>query len=430
MHKIASVILLATTLAGCGGSAEPAREPASRTHEPIASKELVITDLSVVNDPRAVGDGPWSFGGLMSALSGTQPSGQFILDWLRSWEADQTVNSFTVAARPNIRTLMIEPWKAKDGAPGLSDARWTPDLANAPFRLLAIVNRLDLLDDDGGTIRDAGEGRFIFGAVDRSGSPLPFTVIFEYEQRARDPEALAAWARRWHALGTREFGPDFNAALQAITDDLSAAGASSAGRIEALRQIRTNEIALVSPADVNRGWEMREFRFVGGRLRQVPVAQTPANAFQNTPRLARLINDNEAPILAGSITVPTMFDGAAFLAGSAIAAPPAHGFFWRAPGINNNEARHIAAFNTCSGCHHMETGTRDFLHVKNRTSGAQSALSSFLTGAADVPDPLVTSTRRRFNDLADRAEILASLVAGPDGLASLPALQKRRARVH
>jgi hypothetical protein len=68
--------------------------------------------------------------------------------------------------------------------------------------------------------------------------------------------------------------------------------------------------------------------------------------------------------------------------------------------------------------------------VKNRTSDAQSALSAFLTGAADVPDPLVTTTRRRFNDLAERAEILATLVAGPDGLASLPARQKRRARVH
>src|SRR5690606_792741 len=111
------------------------------------------------------------------------------------------------------------------------------DLSKAPFRLLAIVNRIDLRSDGGGyggggviggPIRaadapgamiapdamiapapmpvHAGEGRFVFGVLDPQGRPLPFTVIFEYELPASDPREVLGWARSWHALGEVPFG--------------------------------------------------------------------------------------------------------------------------------------------------------------------------------------------------------------------------------
>jgi hypothetical protein len=389
----------------------------------VIGQELMITDLSVVNDARANGpNGPWSFGGLITAMAGTTSPGTFVLDWLKLFEVNQTVNSFTVSAKPNIRTLVIDPWKARDGQPGVPDGAWNVNLANAPFRLLAIVNRLDLNRGNGTTIvENAGEGRFVFGVTDGSGSPLPFTVIFEYEQIATDRPTLRGWAQAWHALGTQPFGPAYNAALQQVTDRFSGKDKAPAKpNGSPLNQIRTNEIALGSP------WELREFHIVTGKLAEVPTRQSPDNSHQNTPRLAQFINDNEVAILDRSFTVPPQFDGAPFLAGSS-SVP--FGFFWRAPGVANNEARHIVSFTACNGCHHIETNTSNFLHVANRAQNAPAALSGFLTGTT-VTDPVNTAVSRPFNDLAARAEVL-KLIATETGAARLNAItQDRRSRVH
>lgn len=410
----------------------PPTPPVGAPHEPVIGKELMVTDLSVVNDPRASGpDGPWSFGGLIKAMAGTTDPGRFVLEWLKQWETSRTVNSFTVPARQRIRTLVINPWKAKDGQAGVADAQWNINLANAPFRLLAIVNRLDLNRGTATTVENAGEGRFVFGLTDASGAPQPFTVIFEYEQPATDRPRLRGWAQSWHALGTLEFGPGYNAALQEITDRFSGKDKAPAKpNGSPLNQIRTNEIRLVLDGEVQRGWELREFHIVNGRLEEVPTLQTPDNSLQNSARLAKFINDNEADILDRNFTVPPQLDNAPFLAGSSVVAPPTTGFFWRAPGVANREARHIVAVTSCNGCHHMETGTASFLHVGNRQQNAEAPLSGFLKGIQDVPDPETPSIKRSFNDLADRA-ILLKAVATESGDVRLNAITRdRRARVH
>ena len=398
----------------------PANPP---VHEPVRTKELMITDLSVVDDARANGpSGPWSFGGLMAAMAGATAPGTFVKQWLLQWDVAQTINTFTVARRGTIRGTVIDPWKARDGQAGATDAAWTPNLANAPFRLLAIVNRLDLNRGDGAAVvENAGEGRFVFGVTDNGGAPLPFTVILEYEQVATDRAALRGWAQQWHALGTMPFGPGYNAALQQITDRFAGAGKAPAKpNGSALNQIRTNEIALGSP------WELREFRIVGTQLQEVPTAQSPDNSHQGTPRLATFVNDNEDDILDRNVTIPPAFQGSAFLAGSSRVP---FGFFWQAPGIANNEARHVVSFLSCNGCHHTETGTTSFLHVAPRAAGAEAVLSGFLTGIT-VTDPVNPGTSRRFEDLKERAENLKQL-AGEPGTISLTAIrQARRARVH
>lgn len=401
----------------------PNPPPAPAPHEPVIDKELMITDLTVVNDGRAAGPtGAWSFGGLVTAMAGPTNPGRFVVDWLKLWETNQPVNTFSVSPRPTIRSVVIDPWKAKDGQAGVSDDQWTVNLANAPFRLLAIVNRLDLNRGNGSTVvQNAGEGRFVFGVTDASGAPLQFTVIFEYELLATDRPTLRGWAQAWHALGTKPFGPEYNAALQLITDRYSGKDkAPSKPNGSPLNQLRTNEIALASP------WELREFHIVGGKLQEVPTLQSPDNSFQDTARLAKFINDNEAEILDRNFTVPPQFDGAAFLAGS---SKVPFGFFWRAPGVANNEARHIVSFTACNGCHHRETNTTGFLHVANRQANAKAGLSGFLTGTS-VADPVVPSVSRPFNDLAARAEVL-KLITTESGEARLNTITNdRRARVH
>jgi len=425
------------SLAACKPKPEPApvpppTPPVIAPHDPVIGKELMITDLTVVNDPRANGpDGTWSFGGLIKAMSGSTDPGRFVLDWLKQWETDRTVNSLSVPARQKIRTLVIEPWKTKDGQAGVADGQWTINLANAPFRLLAIVNRLDLNRGTATTVENAGEGRFVFGLVDASGAPQPFTVIFEYEQPANDRPRLRGWAQSWHALGTMDFGPAYNAALQQITDRFSGKDrAPGKPNGNPLNQIRTNEIRLVLDGESQRGWELREFHIVNGRLEEVPTLQTPGNTLQNSARLANFINANEVDILDRNFTVPLQFENAPFLAGSSIVAPPTIGFSWKAPGVANREARHIVALTSCNGCHHVETGTTSFLHVSNRQQNAEAILSGFLKGIQNVPDPETPSIKRSFNDLADRAILLKS-VATEIGDVRLNAITRdRRSRVH
>ncbi len=150
-----------------------------------------------------------------------------VKQWLDSFERRQDVNDFPLPPRPAMRARLTRLWMAKDGA--TTFAAWTPNLANAPFRLLAIVYRPDLgVVDRDGTIRSAGEARFVFTALDLSkvrpldeAPPLPFTVIFEYGLRASDRDGVKAWAERWHRLGGMAFGADYNAALQAITDSFT-----------------------------------------------------------------------------------------------------------------------------------------------------------------------------------------------------------------
>ena len=107
-------------------------------------RELFITDPKVVDDARAKYPGPWSFGGLVNELVGEGKAGACMRAWLETWVLKQTVNGFDVPARPGIMAKVIEPWQKRDGFDPKAGTPWMPKLENAPFRLLAIVNRMDL----------------------------------------------------------------------------------------------------------------------------------------------------------------------------------------------------------------------------------------------------------------------------------------------
>jgi hypothetical protein len=369
-----------------------------------AGRELVIRDVGVVDDPiRTSLDGPaddartgaWSFGRLMERLSPKPEDAPDVTEAMfASFREPQTINGFLVEARPAIDPVVLTPW------PRRADGKL--DLARAPLRLLAIVNRLDLKDLSQGK---AGEGRFVFGVLGPGGFPLEFTVILEYLLPANDEAEFKVWADRVHALGAFRPGTEeYNAALQAITDAYTARGAAP-GRPNGstLIDIRTNEIAL------SFVWELREFRPspTTGLLEPATLFQTPDARFNGSERLARFVNANEESILSERHEVPATFEDEPFQAGAVFNG----GFdLWFAPGITNPEARHKLSLNTCNGCHGGETQTA-FLQISPRFPGEASRLSGFLIGIT-VNDPF-TGEPRRLAELSRRRKLLEGTVCPP-----------------
>jgi hypothetical protein len=174
-------------------------------------KTEMIIDLSVVADtnrtwdnngpplplgpsPPGVGNrtGAWTFNTLMTAMANTLATGitpsDFVLRWLQSYQVPQTINLDNVPPVANVQSLILTPWQQATAAEGGFPTN-AVDLSIAPFRLLAIVNRLDLRanstygpsTNSGASPEFAGEARFVFCAINpANGAPLNFTVILEY----------------------------------------------------------------------------------------------------------------------------------------------------------------------------------------------------------------------------------------------------------
>jgi hypothetical protein len=255
--------------------------------------------------------------------------------------------------------------------------------------------------------------------LDPFGNPLQFTLIVEYNLPATTDADVLTWANRWHALSSHPFpSEEYNAALQAITDQFAARGVGPGPNGSALAQLRTNEIAL------SFEWELREFHLdpSSGFLAQAGTALTPDLSLNFSPLVADYVNQNEPTILQQLHVVPQTFEGQPFLAGSSINPIT----FWSAPGINNNDARQLFSLNTCNGCHGQETGT-GFLHIAPRFPGQESQLSGFLTGIT-VPDP-VSGVPRSFGDLAARKADLTSLVCSSSSPKSATQMAVRSALI-
>jgi Concanavalin A-like lectin/glucanases superfamily len=368
-----------------------------------SSRELTIRDVSVVDDavrtsldgdsqdPRT---GAWTFGRMMERLSPRPEDAPDVTEAMfRTFLATQTINGFAVEPRPAMDPVVLAPW------PRRPDGKL--DLARAPMRLLAIVNRLDLQDLARGK---GGEGRMVYGVLDRAGNQMEFTVILEYLLPAANDTELRGWTDSFHALQALSFpSEEYNAALQAITDRFTGRNAvPSMPNGSALIDVRTNEIAL------SFVWQLREFHLspTTGFLDPATLALTPDQSFNGSARLGRFINANEAAVVAETHEVPATFEDQPFQAGAVFNNIDA----WDAPGIKNPEARHKLSLNTCNGCHGGETNTR-FLQIGPRSPGQPSSLSGFLTGTT-VFDRF-SGQQRRFNELARRRQLLESIVCAP-----------------
>lgn len=323
----------------------------SGTTAVVANKELVITDPSVLNDPKGrasnATDGPWSFRFLMEQMApvGTDPA-DFAAAWLATFELDTTVNGFRVF--PRNATSVRDQWPRT--------ANGKLDMSKAPFKLISIVNRMDLHAGSN------GEGRFVYGLVDLNGNGMLMTVIFEYGLPAKDVNTgatltRASWAAKFHGLGGTAFGEPYNVALQLVTDlftrrntsPLKPGGSS-------INQVRSNEIQMGLP------WQLREFHLdvTGGplALRLSTTGNTPVNdAFRTTEPangvLAGYINTDAVLIHGAYTAVPLSITG-----GSSDSS-----FTWNNFSTPVDErGRHDFAGQTCNGCH--------FSEVNNPQTGA------------------------------------------------------------
>jgi len=286
----------------------------------------VIVDSSIVLDARAsnASGGAWSFRRLMERLGGPAVTES----WLRTYR-QASLNGFDLPDRAGVDAL-IASW------PRLSDGSF--DLSRAPFRLLAIVSRLDL---DGSP---SGEARLIYGLYDEaSGAPGKMTVAFEYRLPALGTaNDRSEWARRWHALGSLPLGEPFNAELQRLTD----AFAQPAN----LSQLRANE------QQFGKLWQLRQWVLEGGSLRVSTTPQTPDQSLNGSSRLAQFILDNAAAFRAGTAVVPQSLQGGA--------SPEVGAWVFRAEPRIDEDLRHAFARQTCNGCHAQETNSlQGFFHV-------------------------------------------------------------------
>jgi hypothetical protein len=380
-------------------------------------RSLLITDPRVIHDTTRTYDpctgegtplGAWTFGKLMTDMAGSMAPGAFVESWFSTFLVQQVINGSSIAPEPQLSrgnlSNVLAHWPR--------NADHTLDVSQAPFELVAIVNRTDLAGNSSYGSVSSAEGRFVFALTDKTENNCrgvnTFLVIFEYGVPLTTCTQLRDWAQSWLTLSTISLDDAaFNPALQALTDRFAAAGADpSKPNGSALDQLRTN-------ANIDPGWELREFHLQVDSapeplLTPAPTAQTPIRTYNNGNTLGNWISHNVpltgSPFHAG-YTVPLVLPVPCtnpplctrpffFRAGVSFNLID----YWTAPGPTNDQLFRFS-FNTCDGCHGQETHT-PFAQIS--TSGN---LSAFLTGET-VPDPRNMTTQHTFNDLLRRMQFL------------------------
>src|SRR5437868_5017019 len=88
----------------------------------LFNQELVITDVSVTDDPCRSTNAPlgpcppgsvgaWTFQNLMTNMAGATPVNQFVREWLHTFEIPIVVNGFPYGPRmPGFRANFLDPW--------------------------------------------------------------------------------------------------------------------------------------------------------------------------------------------------------------------------------------------------------------------------------------------------------------------------------
>ncbi len=384
--------------------ADPGSDEPSPDGEPwMEYRELIAIDTDLVQGPlasNARSGAPLSFRSQMEwlAASSRDPL-SFVRSWFEQWVSAGSTPP--VAARPRARPVLIDPWLGLDGVDdtdGSADAGYlpsfTPSWADAPFVLIAIVNRVDLASDacDG----FAGELRYVYSALDAaSGEPLDMTIIVEIPYPTLRP--AAEWASEWRSIGQLPPGASYDNAVEALAREVQS-------EADPLRvRVRTNEVALDdSTAPI---WEMREFRaqVLGGELAlsQVPLESTP-RADVDPGALAVHVLERSEEIMDGPVALPMELRAGA-------AQIPTPEFSWPVLGVSDR-LRRAFSVETCNGCHGGDTRTLPFRHIApGRTARSRAQLSRFLYDPAAPNDEL-----RRRSQLIQELESSACAPREPE----------------
>lgn len=462
MKTMAYLIASATSLGGCGDAApgsedlEPREEigaaaqsvlvncPFPQPAAPILfDNEMVIRSRGVVDDPcrtswtgagcPAFNAGPgvanrtakWTFGWLMTVMAGqADPTSltarQFVANWLHSFEVPQTIGGNVVQPRIKIDPAFIDPWVVASGCPSgspiVGPGACSLDLKKAPFRLLAIVNRIDQSGFSYGKPQVPGELRFVFGALNSTpqapnNGVLQSVVILEY--KFPNTKSDFTWATQLHGLSSLSLPSTppaspatttFADSLQGITDLVSGPGAQAGkpNNGSVIGQVRTNEIDF--DGNALKQWEMRQFGLpcASGtcQLAEVAVDQTPPSSENNSGTINDFLVNNQTTLANSSHVVP-----AALLGGSSLSPPGNGAVIWEwpnpvtspLPGISPPDIRHNFGFSTCNGCHYAETANNSRFHIGPRQATGTAPLSPFLgilgalsSGDGANPDNMMT----------------------------------------
>ncbi len=265
----------------------------------LKENSLLITDLSVVEDPARTYNicnntgnpfGEWTFGTLMKGIAHESVSGvsakSLIRSWINMWminrqvNGQQIINSHTGTTFPPATNLrenemlnqVITPWlRNAYSNPALVvnlgnwQTLWNGAIQDnilqfAPFKLTAIVNRIDLRGSHNYTtsLSNAGETRFIYSLINgnvgsaqcgrpiRNGGREGFNVILEYGNPQGDCNALKNFAQLWLDLSEETLGSgQYLTELETITKQVTDSGmGGSKPNGSCINQVRTNEIAL------------------------------------------------------------------------------------------------------------------------------------------------------------------------------------------
>lgn len=407
----------------------------------LFAKVGVITEVKVVEDkcrtssdplvwaanacPNAI-QGRWSFWYLMTQMAGTNDPSAFILSMLDTFETQPIVNGFKLEQRPGMKKLVVDPWRAK------SCANEPPPCNKlkaefAPFRLAAIVNRMDLRVDADSNIQGgygigpdskdaAGEGRFVFTILDGNGNALDANIILEYALPTAKKNRVA-WANEWLNLKNYDWNKDpkdplsYQAKLQALTESFVIKGAfpGRPNQGSAINTVRTNEKTF-DKALLSKLWSLRQFK-LGCPIPNCPSDQnfllpstvdlTPDTSFmQSQTVLLPFINQNEVAIRSAEHQVPPEFNGQKFLGAESKSPSFGAATFWAEDifgqfndAENALDTRRMFGMGTCSGCHYRETENESNVHIGKKIVGMPASLSKFLQGAVttNVPDKLGNS---------------------------------------
>ncbi|MGB1294583.1 MAG: hypothetical protein ACPG6V_03825 [Flavobacteriales bacterium] len=321
----------------------------------ITDKEIVENQARTYNVVTGQGSpqGAWTFGQMMKNMAGgfeveSAPTNDEVLkvrDFVKQWVEDfyktYTVNgSSTYTKKTNpFQKFFLDLWlkKAKNDLSYQVPGQWpydfglvfdefnTPEklndlLSNAPFKLTAIVNRLDLRGNAGygGSIENSGETRFVFtlietidigdnlvsnvgnppfhdnvsegsGANSQAGSRIDWqgmNVIFEYGNVLQTGCDIKEHAEGWRALSDYDLDlpsdwDNYCTDLQVLTDHVTTRNANpNKPNGSAINQVRTNERLFETNLGSNWegiDWELREFQIdeATGLLRSSPVKNMP-----------------------------------------------------------------------------------------------------------------------------------------------------------
>ncbi|MFK7911563.1 MAG: hypothetical protein AB8F34_13330 [Akkermansiaceae bacterium] len=336
---IAAVTIITPATSGAGKTYK--RVKSFQTHKIVPEKELVITDLGVVESSHAVYPGELSFGYLMEQAFGKEKAPEIVRDMLMSWEKEFKVSGRTVEPLKDVRHHIINPWMKKDGFEPGCGKEWQPDFSNAPFNLLAIVNRMDMgvnpetlpdfdIDNEpnqnvplsteqeirpgfylpvnlpqseapfafpnssgrsnryyGGTPgfdSQGGEGRFVFGLTNSLGEPAKggFTMILEYGLPiAAKRQNLYQWAMDWHSLGEHEeFGAAYLKDLIKVTNKFTRRKEVKDGKLKGATSVSQLIRIRTNDGVLGAEREFREFRLTpANMLTPAPLAGTVADEF-------------------------------------------------------------------------------------------------------------------------------------------------------